>query len=153
MSSDIDAFINRLIVLYGPPDSADDGAFIDEYKDMLSTFDPSLLKRTGDVIRDTHMSRAWPTPAFVKAAVSKVASRRLSRSEPPTVDEEFEFVGPEDERYVKALTEARADLPAYARMIESRGFIKVRKTPVGPKIDAVKGVVTDLTKRMTGERD
>ncbi|MGP1666529.1 MAG: hypothetical protein ACTS5I_11585 [Rhodanobacter sp.] len=150
----IDMFIQRLLVLYGPPESVDDAAFIDEYRDMLEGVEPAVLKSAGDILRNTHEKRSWPTPAEVRRATSAAA---LVRPRAGTTDElgpeDFERVGPEDERYVKAVTSARVDAPAYARIIEKRGWIKVRKEPDGPRKRQVAAVVSDITKRMTGERD
>jgi hypothetical protein len=149
----IDAFIQRLLVLYGTPDSADDGAFIEEYREMLANFDPAFLKRAGDMIRDTHMRRGWPTPAEVRAALRKVAAERSETREAVEDVDEFEWVGREDERFVSALAKARVDAPAYAKILSERGKIKVRKAPRGPLYNSASDVVRDITKRMTGERD
>lgn len=151
-----DAFINRMLVLYGNPDSADDDAFIDEYREMLKGADTAVLKAAGDIIRSTHVRRGWPTPGEVADAVRKAAwqvSSTRKRAEPAPPPDEYENVGPEDERYIAALTQARTDMPAYARLIEARGFIKVKRLPSGPRKVAAQGVITDLSKRMTGERE
>lgn len=151
-----DQFINRMLVLYGPPDSPDEAAFVDEYREMLAGYDPKVLKAAGDLIRNSHMRRGWPVPGEIvdalRRACSQVAAvnKRPGPQQPP---EEFEFVGPEDERYVEALTRARTDAPAYARMIEARGVIKVRKEQPGPMKREAKAVLTDISRRMTGERD
>lgn len=148
-----DAFVSRMIVLYGQPDSADDGAFLDEIKEMLAGASPAVLKAAGDIIRSTHTRRGWPSPGEIQAAIRQAAAKCERAQAQPVAAVEYEFVGPEDERFVKALTEARVDAPAYARLIEARGFIKVEKLAAGPAKARVGAVITDLSKRMTGERD
>lgn len=151
MSANI--LLQRLLVLYGPPESPDDAAFVEEYQDMLAGTEQHVLKMAGDFIRDTHARRGWPTPAEVKAAVAKAAGRFAAAREPILTEEDFEWVGPPDERYTAALTQARTDAPTYAAMIERRGKIKVRKETAGPRKADVRAVITDLSKRMSGERD
>lgn len=146
------SFVNRLIVLYGQPGSADDDTFIDEIKEMLAGAAPAVLKTAGDIIRSTHTRRGWPSPGEIQAAIRQAAAKVERIHAPQQPDTEYELVGPEDERYVKALTLARTDAPAYARMIEARGFIKVEKLSSGPNKARASAVVTDITKRMTGER-
>lgn len=150
----IEAFINRLLVLYGAPESADDGMFIDEYRDILSQVDSALLRPAGNIIRDTHSRRGWPTPAEVKSAISKAGYLIAATPLPGAPsDDDFERVGPEDPRFVRALTLARVDTPAYAQILERRGWIKVCKESVGPRLAATKNVLTDLSRRMTGDRE
>jgi L-lactate utilization protein LutC len=71
----IDEFLNRLVVLYGPPESPDVAAFVNEYREMLRGTGEHLLKPAGDEIRATHTRRGWPTPAEVKAAIGKAAAK------------------------------------------------------------------------------
>lgn len=148
-----DAFVSRMIVLYGQPDSADDGAFLDEIKEMLAGSSAAVLKAAGDIIRSTHTRRGWPSPGEIQSAVRQAGAKVDRAQAQPAAEVEYEFVGPDDVRFVKALTEARVDAPAYARMIEARGFIKVEKLPNGPNKARAIAVVADITKRMTGERE
>ncbi|TXH52849.1 MAG: hypothetical protein E6Q97_14605 [Desulfurellales bacterium] len=154
MTDTATSFVNRLIVLYGQPGSADDDTFIDEIKEMISGSSAVVLKAAGDIIRATHTRRGWPSPGEIQSAIRQ-AGAKVERAHAPAMmaDIEYEFVGPEDERFVRALTQARTDAPAYARMIEARGFIKVEKLPAGTNKARASAVVTDITKRMTGERD
>jgi hypothetical protein len=152
----VDRFIQRMLVLFGAPESPDDAAFVEEYREMLEGTEGPVLKVAFDVLRDTHNRAGWPRPAEVRAACAKagIALSPASQSKRPLLTEtDFEWVGPEDVRYVKFLTAARTDAPAYAAMIERRGKIKVRKEAPGPKKAALHAVISDVSKRMTGERD
>jgi hypothetical protein len=90
-----DAFVNRMMVLYGPPNSADDEAFIAELRDMLSGYGKSVLDRAGSMIRDSHTSAFWPTLGVINAAVRKAAHDLAPRHvilaaedhEPPTPEQ------------------------------------------------------------------
>lgn len=68
-----DAFVTRMMVLYGPPNSADDDAFLAELRDMLSGYGKAVLDRAGSSIRDSHSSPFWPTMGVINAAVRKAA--------------------------------------------------------------------------------
>lgn len=153
MTDTATSFVNRLIVLYGQPGSADDDTFLDEIKEMISGSSAAVLKAAGDIIRATHTRRGWPSPGEIQSAIRQAGAKVERATAPASPDVEYEFVGPEDERFIKALTQARTDAPAYARMIEARGFIKVEKLPAGPNKARAGAVITDITKRMTGERD
>lgn len=84
----VDEFIRRLMVLYGTPDSPDDAAFLEEYREMLNGTGEHLLKPAGDIIRDTHSRRGWPTPAEVKTVVSKAAALAAPRKYETKRDDE-----------------------------------------------------------------
>lgn len=74
MSSE--AFIQRMIVLYGPPETMDDDAFLKEYTDILRPFDGEMLKAAGDHIRATHKRARWPNPAEVIEALDLAQQKR-----------------------------------------------------------------------------
>lgn len=79
----IDEFIARLLLLYGPPDSPNDEAFIEEYRAMLDKVDVRLLKPASDQIVATHTRRGWPTPAEVHIAVKKGSTIVFGAYMPP----------------------------------------------------------------------
>lgn len=79
----IDDFLSRLLLLYGPPESMDDEAFLDEYRDMLKSVDERILKPASDYIVATHTRRGWPTPAEVTAAVRKGSTMVFGSYLPP----------------------------------------------------------------------
>lgn len=68
----IDEFMNRMGVLFGPPDTYDLKAFAAEYRAVLAFASLKDIARAGDELRDTHQSRVWPTPAQVLAALKRV---------------------------------------------------------------------------------
>lgn len=79
----VDEFIDRLLLLYGPPDSPNDEAFIEEYRAMLDKVDARLLKPASDQIVATHTRRGWPTPAEVHIAVKKGSTIVFGTYMPP----------------------------------------------------------------------
>lgn len=72
-SAEIKAFLNRMGVLYGPPETADAKAFIREYETMLARYSVEIIRLAGDYIRDNHTRRSWPTPGEVREAMMEVA--------------------------------------------------------------------------------
>lgn len=147
----LDQFLNRLIVLYGHPDSADEDAFVEEYRDMLRHTPSDVLKRAGDIIRGTHKRRTWPTPGEIMEAVT-TAGRQLNPPTAPAMPEppKFEWVGVGDPRFERALASARKDAPAYAAMLERRGRIKVLADESISKSARVVDIVRATTERMVG---
>lgn len=106
--SEVDAFLRRMIVLYGPPDTADEDLFYDEYRAILGRADPALLVRTGDTIRDTLTVRRWPTPAEVLTAIRAVAGPPKTPEHKPLDAGERQEPTPEQrERVAKLMAEFR----------------------------------------------
>ena len=70
---EIKSFLNRLGILYGPPETPDPKAFIREYEAMLVRYSPEIIRSAGDHIRDNHTRRSWPTPGEVREALMEVA--------------------------------------------------------------------------------
>ena len=70
---DIKVLLNRLSVLFGPPETPDPRAFIVEYESILVKYSPALVSKAGDYIRDNHLRRGWPTCAELRAALMAVA--------------------------------------------------------------------------------
>ena len=139
-----DDFITRMTVLYGPPDTIDNEMFLDEYRDVLKGNDARILKRAGDIIRDTQVRRFWPTPAEVKEAIKKAAFHFSSyvpaehqKFEPASVKPEWT---PEDEaREIAA--KARVDMLAKAFLKAMRANTVVDKQE---SIDASRDKFSDM---------
>lgn len=109
----VDEFIDRLLLLYGPPDSPNDEAFIEEYRAMLDKVDARLLKPASDQIVATHTRRGWPTPAEVHIAVKKGSTIVFGSYMPPEhrrFKPEGEMTDEEKERH--EASKARVDLLA-----------------------------------------
>lgn len=73
-----DKFLNRMAVLYGPPETHDQNGFAAEYRAVLKQFSEHLLAPAGDLIRDTHTRKSWPTPGEVRESLNKVAAARAT---------------------------------------------------------------------------
>ena len=67
--------IDRLLRLFDPPKTADLKAVLDEYRIVIEKFDRAYLVEAGDILRDTHTFRSFPTVAEVKNALNTAASR------------------------------------------------------------------------------
>lgn len=144
--------ISRLSTVFGEPKTENPEDYIDEFLRAMAGYDAQVLMDACDEVIRT--ATFFPRPGELLAIVSrKLAARAAREPRPYQREDEFEFVGPEDERYARALTRARVDAPAYARMIEKRGKIKVRKEQPGPMKGEVRSVITDISKRMTGEHN
>ena len=70
---EIKSFLNRMGILYGPPETPDAKAFIREYEAMLARYSAEIIRSAGDHIRDHHTRRSWPTPGEVREALMAVA--------------------------------------------------------------------------------
>lgn len=74
-----DQFLNRLSILYGPPETHDEDGFLREYRAVLAQFSTQFLEPACDLIRDTHTRKSWPTPGEVREALNKIAARGTVR--------------------------------------------------------------------------
>lgn len=70
-----DDFINRMLVLYGAPETADTEMFFDEYRQSIGTTSPRVLAVAASIIRDEHEYKNWPVPAIVRKAIASAALR------------------------------------------------------------------------------
>lgn len=161
-----DAFVNRMMVLYGPPNSADDEAFLAELRDMLSGYGKPVLDRAGSAIRDSHSSPFWPTLGVINAAVRKAA---MDLAPPKTIPraerESLEPPTPEQAARAAALVVAMK-----AAMIENGHMTISQKSEVKPWHDTSRPAfekmqrespnqelhrkprsLSDLSRRMSGD--
>lgn len=69
----------RFLVLYGPPDSADPLAFVDEYVKALEGTDADILREALDLVVKQHKyPRIWPSVGDCTDMVRSVADRRMA---------------------------------------------------------------------------
>lgn len=68
-------FINRMLVLYGEPDTPDVDMFFDEYRAVIGSTEPRVLNVAASIIRDEHEFKNWPVPAIVRKAIASAALR------------------------------------------------------------------------------
>ena len=62
-------FINRMLVLYGEPDTPDVDMFFDEYRAVIGSTEPRVLNVAASIIRDEHEFRT---------GLCQLSSERLS---------------------------------------------------------------------------
>ena len=86
--NDVDTFLNRMAVLYGSPDTPDMKSFVSEYRKMLERYDGELLQKAGDIIRDTHQRKSWPTPGEIRIALINAADAREDAKDWDAIEEE-----------------------------------------------------------------
>lgn len=70
-----DEFIQRLAITFGPPDTADEDLFLQNYVDVIGAAQPRVLDVAFSIIRDEHEFKAWPMPAVVRKAIASAALR------------------------------------------------------------------------------
>lgn len=70
-----DEFINRMLVLYGAPDTADTDIFFNEYRAAIGKTEPRVLAVAASIIRDEHEYKNWPVPAMVRKAIASASVR------------------------------------------------------------------------------
>lgn len=112
-----DDFITRMTVLYGPPDTIDNEMFLDEYRAVLVGNDGKILKRAGDIIRDTQVRRFWPTPAEVKEAIRKAAATGIGAPHRPAEHVPFEPAKPKSDEEIAAEEASRARVDLLAKSV------------------------------------
>lgn len=64
-------FVDKLIILFGSPESDDPEALIAEYVNSLKTIKPTVLAATYEIVKRTHTRRSWPTIGQILQASSK----------------------------------------------------------------------------------
>lgn len=70
-----DEFINRMLVLYGAPETADTDMFFNEYRAVIGKSEPRVLAVAASIIRDEHEYKNWPVPAMVRKAIASASVR------------------------------------------------------------------------------
>lgn len=144
--------ISRLSTMFGEPRTDNPDDYIEEFIDAMRGYDGDVLMAACDQIIKT--ANFFPRPGELLSVAGRIAAARAAGAKVYSEREtEFEKVGPDDPRFTRALNLARVDAPAYAKRIEARGWIKVKREPDGPMKRQTASVVSEITKRMTGERD
>lgn len=72
--------LTRLGVIYGPPQSADPIAYLDELAKMLAKYSEAVLEQATDMVLRTHRGRHWPTPSECVAACERVLETERATS-------------------------------------------------------------------------
>ena len=62
------SFTQRLLVLFGPPNSSDDELFIREYQRLLKGYSTEIINDAIDRLARTHKYPGWPKIADCVAA-------------------------------------------------------------------------------------
>lgn len=84
------AFIKRMTVVYGAPDTDDVPAFLGEYIRQLKTYSDDVLDAALDRMLRTRRYKSWPTIADCLSAVHDVlALRGAAASSPPPKEVTF----------------------------------------------------------------
>lgn len=74
--------LERLVVVYGEPDSSDPAAYLRELSKLLAKFSDATLERAGDHVLATHRGRMFPTPSECVVACETVLAEQID-SKPP----------------------------------------------------------------------
>lgn len=155
-----EAFVNRMMILYGPPNSADDDAFIAELRDMLSGYGKSVLDRAGSMIRDSHTSAFWPTLGVINAAVRKAGHDLAPRHvilaaedhEPPTPEQAERAAALVAELKSFVALHAIADRePAPLADTSRPAFEKMQRESPNQELHRKPRSLSDLSRRMSGD--
>lgn len=132
MSPHVNRLLTRFTALYGTPRTEDLEAFALEYDRALRGYSAAVLSEAGDVVVRNHTFRAWPTPGECVAACREIGRRldsvraRTLAPEPARKLVRYARGTPEFDCY---LARVRGEDPAYARLVEQRGLIKLDAAP------------------------
>ena len=160
----VETFINRLLVLFGPPETMDDDAFIDELRDMFGRRSDRVLKDAGDKLRSEHTRRGWPTIGEINEAVRAAAAyedlikRHQARPEqivgppPPTPEECARVQAMVDElkRAAAAWRLPPAD-DAPLRDVSRPAFEEMQRNSPNKDIHRRPATLTERSRRMQGD--
>lgn len=162
MSEATNKLLRRFAVLYGSPDSPDEDAFFDEYRSMLAKCSPAVIALAGDILRDSHLAKRWPTPGEVKVACTTAAKtldppKRAPEHIPFKVDDEPQPDDPEAKARVKVMlaefmakrTEV-ADAAERLPDVRRPAFERMQRESPNAGLHRV---LSPVSRRMTGERD
>lgn len=69
-------FSERLLLLFGPPNSIDDEAFAREYERLLKSYQPDIIDAAVDQLARTHKYPGWPKVADCVAAAEDALEAR-----------------------------------------------------------------------------
>lgn len=69
--------INRLLVVYGQPESTDPNAFLDEIENAVKRFDDHVQDRAADIILRTHKRAFFPSPAVIIQACEEIDALKV----------------------------------------------------------------------------
>ena len=102
----VEDFISRLTVLFGPPETVDDDAFIGELRDMFGLYEDEILRRAGNTLRSEHTLRGWPTFGEINDAVRGSAHFVMSnKRQPPATGSAYVEQTPEAKERVQAMVQ------------------------------------------------
>lgn len=162
MSDPVDKLLRRFAVLYGPPDSPDDDEFLQEYRAGLKGASDVMLQAIGDLLRDEHLAKRWPTPGEVRVAWTKAAAklspprrapehkpfeqRLLPPPEPHTWARIQEMLKDFMAQQVAASEAEAVQLPDVSRP----AFEKMQRESPNAGLHRI---LSPVSRRMTGERD
>lgn len=85
--SDTNIMLERLLIVYGDPDSHDPKAYMAEVARLMSKYSDTTLHDATDHLLATHRGRMWPTPAQCINACQDVLERDATRQ--PTQGHKF----------------------------------------------------------------
>jgi len=74
--------LQRLMIVYGEPDSGDPGAYLREVGRLLQGYTEAEQQEATDLVLKTHRGRQWPTPAECVNACIEVRDQRTDRQVP-----------------------------------------------------------------------
>lgn len=82
-------FIDRMMLVYGEPDSDDPKAFMGEYARMLKGYSESVLNDALDRLLRTRKFKTWPTIAECVGAAEDVTAARAAANRKPDRPTDF----------------------------------------------------------------
>lgn len=155
--------VNQMVLVpfeavFGPPDSPDPDLFFDLYEEILNGYSDLILDKAAKRVMSEHAYPSWPKPADVKRACDGF----LEAPKPP---EHFVDYEPNnDSPIVKARVDGMVK-SAIEKMTVDQGEAKRYPTPPrdgfedmqrqspNPRLHMTRHGLTELSKRMSGERE
>ena len=166
MLAPIDRLIERLLNIFGPPQCDDPDAYIDEIRGSLGKYAPDLLTVAGDKARDG--CKFFPRPAELREFIADELRIRAIGKPKNALPQEPELPPPSPEQVERArklVAEAAAVMDKSAKEAmgiedeEPRDVLRpafekmMRESPNQYLYRIGSGTLTELSKKMAGERD
>jgi hypothetical protein len=149
--------LDRLVVMYGKPETGDVPAYFAELSKMLVKYSDDELERAGNTIVRTHRGRAFPTPSEIVTACEDV---RAARSAPRAPANSFEDKYPEWSKQAFAIAD-RMTAGEIGRRAAKEGWIlglhefcrKQRRMPSSSEMSAIQKDAEFVTRCAAGVVD
>lgn len=162
MTTPAEEIIERFLAMFGEPKTTNPDLFLTEYQKALTGYDAELLHRAADKVMKT--ATFWPKPAEVLAVVTDIAAERYRHRPaehvhgdlPKRTPEELKAAQDMVDGLKRIFAERQIEIPLAELDWSSAhrpGFHDMQRTSPNVGLHRPKAGLSEISKRMTGERE